>query len=74
MSKGIYNENPNEKIYSVVECLQNWEIIICPTDTVYALGCDIYNKIALERNARIKGVKLKDANFLLVCYDLSDLS
>ena len=49
-------------------------IIIYPTDTVYTLGCDINNKLALERIAKIKGVKLKDANFSFVCYDLSDLS
>ena len=75
MLNRIYNENPNEKkIDSIVKCLQNGGIIIYPTDTVYALGCDINNKIALERIARIKGVKLKDANFSFVCYDLSDLS
>jgi len=75
MLNRIYNENPNEKkIDSIVKCLQNGGIIIYPTDTVYALGCDINNIIALERIARIKGVKLKDANFSFVCYDLSDLS
>lgn len=75
MLNRIYNENPNEKkIDSIVKCLQNGGIIIYPTDTVYALGCDINNIIALERIARIKGVKLKDTNFSFVCYDLSDLS
>ena len=75
MLKRIYNEKPNEeKIDEVVKCLQNGGIIIYPTDTVYTLGCDINNKIALERIAKIKGVKLKDANFSLICYDLSDLS
>ena len=75
MLKRIYNENPNEKkIDEVVKCLQNGGIIIYPTDTVYGLGCDINNKIALERIARIKGVKLKDANFSFICLDLSDLS
>ena len=75
MLKRIYNENPNEnKIDEVVKCLQNGGIIIYPTDTVYGLGCDINNKIALERIARIKGIKLKDANFSFICFDLSDLS
>tara|TARA_B100001057_G_scaffold188535_1_gene189347 strand:- start:4397 stop:5020 length:624 start_codon:yes stop_codon:yes gene_type:complete len=75
MLKRIYNESPNEKkIYEVVKCLQNGGIIIYPTDTVYGLGCDINNKIALERIAKIKGIKLKDANFSLICFDLSDLS
>jgi len=75
MLKRIYNENPNEKeITAVVNCLKNGGVIIYPTDTVYALGCDINNKKALERIARIKGVKLKDAHFSIICYDLSHLS
>ena len=75
MLKRIYDENPNEKeIEAVVNCLKNGGVIIYPTDTVYALGCDINNKKALERVARIKGVKLKDAHFSIVCYDLSHLS
>ena len=75
MLKRIYNENPNEKkIDEVVKCLQNGGVIIYPTDTVYGLGCDINNKIAIERIARIKGIKLKDANFSFICFDLSDLS
>jgi tRNA threonylcarbamoyl adenosine modification protein (Sua5/YciO/YrdC/YwlC family) len=75
MLKRIYNDNPNEKeIEVVVNCLKNGGVIIYPTDTVYALGCDINNKKALERVARIKGVKLKDAHFSFICYDLSHLS
>ena len=75
MLKRIYNENPNEKeIEAVVNCLKNGGVIIYPTDTVYALGCDINNKKALERVARIKGIKLKDAHFSFICYDLSHLS
>jgi len=75
MLKRIYNDNPNEKeIDAVVNCLKNGGVIIYPTDTVYALGCDINNKKALERVARIKGIKLKDAHFSFICYDLSHLS
>jgi len=75
MLKRIYNDNPDEKkIDEVVKCLENGGIIIYPTDTVYGLGCDINNKKALERIARIKGIKLKDAHFSFICFDLSDLS
>ena len=75
MLKRIYNDHPNEKkIDEVVQCLRNGGVIIYPTDTVYGLGCDLNNKKALERVARIKGVKLKDAHFSFVCYDLSHLS
>ena len=64
----LYNENPNEKdINRVVEVLRRGGLIIYPTDTVYGLGCDITNTKALEKIARIKGVKLEKANFSFVC-------
>ncbi|MDX1277681.1 L-threonylcarbamoyladenylate synthase [Oceanihabitans sediminis] len=71
----IYEENPNSKeIKKVVEVLKKGGLIIYPTDTVYGLGCDITNTKALERIARIKGVKLEKANFSFICHDLSNLS
>ncbi len=71
----IYKENPNPKeITRVVEVLKKGGLIIYPTDTVYGLGCDISNSKALERVARIKGVKLDRANFSFICHDLSNLS
>ena len=71
----LYNENPNEKdISKVVEVLRRGGLIIYPTDTVYGLGCDITNTKALEKIARIKGVKLEKANFSFVCSDLKNLS
>lgn len=71
----IYEENPNPKeIAKVVKTLREGGLIIYPTDTVYGLGCDITNTKALEKIARIKGVKLEKANFSFVCADLSNLS
>ena len=71
----IYNENPHPKeIEKVVKVLQNGGLVIYPTDTVYGLGCDITNAKALEKIAKIKGVKLEKANFSFVCNDLSHLS
>ena len=71
----IYNENPNLKeIEKVIKILQNGGLIIYPTDTVYGLGCDITNIKALEKIAKIKGVKLSKANFSFICNDLSHLS
>ena len=71
----LYNGNPNEKeIAQIVEVLRNGGLIIYPTDTVYGLGCDITNTKALEKIARIKGVKLEKANFSFVCSDLKNLS
>lgn len=71
----LYNENPNPKqIKQVVDVLKGGGLVIYPTDTVYGLGCDITNIKALERIARIKGVKLEKSNFSFICHDLSDLS
>lgn len=71
----LYNDNPNSKeIEKVVKILQKGGVIIYPTDTVYGLGCDITNTKALEKIAKIKGVKLDKANFSFVCNDLSHLS
>jgi len=71
----IYNENPNQKeIDRVVKVLKDGGLIIYPTDTVYGLGCDITNTKALEKIAKIKGIKLEKANFSFVCNDLSHLS
>jgi tRNA threonylcarbamoyl adenosine modification protein (Sua5/YciO/YrdC/YwlC family) len=71
----LYNENPNPRqVARVVEVLRDGGLVIYPTDTVYGLGCDITNIKALERIARIKGVKLEKSNFSFICYSLSDLS
>lgn len=71
----IYDENPNPKaVKQVVDVLRDGGLVIYPTDTVYGLGCDITNSRALERIARIKGVKLEKANLSFICADLSNLS
>lgn len=71
----IYEENPSSReIDKVVKVLRRGGLIIYPTDTVYGLGCDITNIKALEKVARIKGVKLEKSNFSFVCHDLSNLS
>jgi len=71
----IYPQNPSEKeIAKVVKVLKDGGLVIYPTDTVYGLGCDITNTKALERIAKIKGIKLEKANFSFVCHDLSNIS
>jgi len=61
-------------IDQAVEALKAGQIIIFPTDTVYAMGCDLYNKKALAELAKMKQVKLNKANFSIICHDLSNLS
>ena len=71
----LYNENPHPReIKKAVDILRKGGLVIYPTDTVYGLGCDITNARALERVARIKGVKPEKANFSFICADLSNLS
>lgn len=71
----IHPDNPNpRKIRQVVECLLDGGVIVYPTDSVYAIGCDLSKSKSVERVAKIKGVKMKDARFSLVCRDLSHLS
>jgi len=71
----LYEENPNEKqVQQVVDCLKNGGVVIFPTDTIYAIGCDIYQRKAFEKIARIKNVKPEKANFSFIFNDLSHLS
>ena len=71
----IYDENPNQKeIDKVVKVLQNGGLVIYPTDTVYGLGCDITKIKAIEKIAKIKGIKIEKSNFSFVCNSLSHLS
>ena len=71
----VYDENPNTTVINkVVEVLKKGGIIIYPTDTVYGLGCDITNAKAVEKIARIKGIKVDKSNFSFICNDLSHLS
>jgi tRNA threonylcarbamoyl adenosine modification protein (Sua5/YciO/YrdC/YwlC family) len=71
----IHPENPSARqIKTVVDCLNDGGVIIFPTDTVYGLGCDIYQTRAIERIARIKGIKKEKANFSFICHDLSHLA
>lgn len=71
----IYPENPNEKdLFKVVQILRDGGVIIYPTDTVYGMGCDALNKKAVEKVARLKGVKPEKANLSIICYDLSHIT
>lgn len=71
----IYPDNPNLKeLKKITNAMRDGALVIYPTDTVYGLGCDITNKGALEKIAKIKGVKLEKANFSFVCESLSNLS
>lgn len=55
-----------------VEILRNDGVIVYPTDSTYALGCMLGNKVGIERMRRIRNVD-DDHNFTLLCRDLSDV-
>jgi tRNA threonylcarbamoyl adenosine modification protein (Sua5/YciO/YrdC/YwlC family) len=71
----INGEQPDTKaLDKIVNCLKEGGVIIYPTDTVYALGCDFTQAKAVERVCKLKGIKPEKSNFSFVCSDLSHLS
>lgn len=71
----IYPDNPQENLINeVVKTLNNGGLIIYPSDTIYALGCNIFDIKAMEKLAQIKKMKLEKAQFSIICNDLSHLS
>lgn len=71
----IYPDNPNPRaVQQIVEALRDGAIIIYPTDTLYAIGCDALNVRAVERICRIKGIDPAKAPLSIVCHDMSDVS
>ena len=71
----VHPDNPNPRnIKTIVDCLLDGGVIIYPTDTIYGLGCDIFQHRAVERIARIKQIQMEKINMSFICKDLSDLS
>lgn len=71
----LHTEHPNRReIMRIADRLRMGEIIIFPTDTVYALGCLAGNKRGLEKIIKITGKKEKQTNLSLICKDLSMVS
>lgn len=71
----LYERNPDlTVIREIVDLLDRGGVIIYPTDTVYGIGCDITKNRAVERVAKIKGIKPEHANFAFICSDLSHLA
>ena len=71
----IYNDNPNPKhIRRVTEVLEAGGVIIYPTDTVYAMGCDINSPKAIEKIARYKGLNPDNPDMSIIFHDMSQLS
>jgi tRNA threonylcarbamoyl adenosine modification protein (Sua5/YciO/YrdC/YwlC family) len=75
MLLNVHPENPQQRnIKTIVECLMDGGIIIYPTDTIYGLGCSIFQPKAVEKICRIKNIQPLKAQLSFICHDLSDLS
>ncbi len=71
----IYPDNINDRhIAEVVETLRGGGIVIYPTDSLYAIGCDALNNSAIERICRLKGINPAKENLSVVCADISQAS
>ncbi len=71
----IYPENPNPRdVGRVVQALRDGALVVYPTDTVYAIGCDALNVRAVERICKLKGINPQKSNLSVICPDLSNLS
>ncbi|QNL22416.1 threonylcarbamoyl-AMP synthase [Hyphobacterium sp. CCMP332] len=71
----IHPVNPEQrKIDQVVEALELGALIVYPTDTVYGIGCDIYNSKAITKLIQVLGIKGKQMNLSFICNDLSHIS
>ena len=71
----IYPENPEgRKLDKVVEVLRSGGLIIYPTDTVYGLGCDLFQPAAIEKICRLKGIDPRKNQLSFMCQDLSQAS
>lgn len=71
----MYTSNINDRFMAdVIDTLRNGGIIIYPTDTLYAIGCNALNNNAIERICKIKGINPQRTNLSIVCSDISQAS
>lgn len=71
----LHSQNPSARnMKTIINCLKDGGIIIYPTDSVYGMGCDIFESKAVERICRIKGIDPQKAQFSFLCNDLRQLS
>ena len=71
----LYEENPQRtKIEHIVDVLRGGGVIIYPTDTIYGIGCDLFNRRAIDRVRRVKGIKPKKFNLSFICNDISQVA
>lgn len=71
----MYTSNINDRFMDeVIDTLRDGGIVIYPTDTLYAIGCDALKNNAIERICKIKGINPQRTNLSIVCSDISQAS
>lgn len=71
----INADNPQPRlIQQMIDILEDGGVIIYPTDTIYGIGCDITNKNAVEKVARLRGMDPAKAMFSFICEDISQVT
>jgi tRNA threonylcarbamoyl adenosine modification protein (Sua5/YciO/YrdC/YwlC family) len=71
----INKDNPQQRLIDqVVKCLKDGGLVIYPTDSVYGIGCDLFNQKAIEKLIRLKQIKPNKMDLSFLCHDLSHIS
>lgn len=71
----VLEESPDGRYLDMaVKALMAGEVIIYPTDTLYAFGCDALNNNAIERICKLKGIKPEKTNLSIICRDISQVA
>lgn len=71
----IWDDSPNEKqLQQIARDLDDGQLMLWPTDTLYGLACDAFNTKAVDRLCRIKGINPEKTNLSIVCSDISQAS
>ena len=71
----VFRDNPNERFIELAaDTMRRGGIVIYPTDTLYALGCDALNNNAIEKICKLKGIRSDRTNLSIICSDLSEVA
>ena len=71
----VFKDNPNERFMELAaDVMRRGGVVIYPTDTLYALGCDALNNNAIEKICKLKGLKSEKTNLSIICEDLSEVA